>query len=141
MISINFTLFVQILNFLVLVWVFNRIFIRPIMRNITAREKELVARQGSVDLLRDETVNREAAYKDKLKSVRQTAAAKRDKLQGEAKTEADRVRRTAAEKAAGVMTKVRSEIEGSVEETRKALREKEEALATQLTEAVLGRKA
>ncbi len=141
MISINFTLFVQILNFLVLVWVFNRIFIRPIMRNMEAKEQALADRQGAVELLRDETADRETAYQEKLKSVRSVAMAKREELQSQAAAEAKRLRGEAAKEAAGVMARVRSEIESSVEVTRKALKEKEEVLAGQLTEAVLGRKA
>ncbi len=141
MISINFTLVVQILNFLVLLWIFNRLFIRPTMANIEAKKQDLVDRQGVVDSIRDESLDREAAYQAKLKRVRQTASAKREELLGEAKTEAEQLRRKAGQEASEVMTKVRSEIKSSVEETRRSLREKEEALATQLTEAVLGRKA
>ena len=141
MISINFTLFVQILNFLVLVWVFNRIFIRPIIRNLEAKERDLADRKGAVEVLQSEASDREAAYQEKLRSVRSAATAKREELHSRAAKEAKRLRGEAAEEAAGVMAKVRTEIENSVEETRRALREKEEALATQLTEAVLGRKA
>lgn len=141
MISINFTLFVQILNFLVLVWLFNRLFIRPTVANIEARKQDLVQRQDAVDRLQGETADRELAYQEKLKTVRQAAAEKRDAMMGEAKAEADKLRRKASQEAAEVMSRVRSEIVASVEDTRQALREKEEMMATQLTEAVLGRKA
>ena len=141
MISINFTLFAQVLNFLVLVWIFNRLFIKPIMANIEAKKQDLAARQGEVDNLLEESADRELAYQTKLKRVRQTASAKREELLSEAKAEAEKLRRKAGEEASEVMAKVRSEIKSSVEDTRRSLREKEEAMAAQLTEAVLGRKA
>jgi F-type H+-transporting ATPase subunit b len=141
LISINFTLFVQILNFLVLVWLFNRLFIRPILANVEAKKQDLVQRQDAVAHLKDEASDRESAYQEKLKRVRLAAAEKRDAMLGEAKAEAEKLRRKASQEASEVMSRVRMEIGASVEETRRALREKEETMAAQLTEAVLGRKA
>ncbi len=141
MISINFTLFAQILNFLFLVWVFNKLLIRPILKNLAVKEQVLNDRQNSVERLRDEAADREKAYRDKLKEVRRVATAKREELMARAKEEAGRLRRLASEEAAEVMNKVRIEVDNSVKESRKALKEQEEALARQLTEAVLGRSA
>ena len=141
MISINFTLFVQILNFLILVWLFNRLFIRPISANIEAKKQDLAQRQDAVDRLKGEAADRESAYQEKLKTVRQVAAEKREELLGQARAEAERLRRKATDEASEVLTQVREEIRSSVGQTRKALREKEETMAALLAEAVLGRKA
>lgn len=140
MISINFTLFAQIIHFLVLVWIFNRLLIRPVMRNIRANKADLAARQESVEGLLKESADRESAYLERLRQARTETMAERDKLLQQARDEARQLRRKAVKESASFMAKVRADLEASLTEIRQTLKAGEDSLVRQLTEAVLGRK-
>lgn len=141
MISINFTLIAQIIHFLVLVWIFNRLLIRPILKNIRANQADLAGRQESIDGLLQEATDREAAYRERLREARAETMAERDKLLEQAREESDQLRKKAMAESASFMAKVRQDLEASLAEVRETLKSGEEALAHQLTEAVLRRKA
>jgi F-type H+-transporting ATPase subunit b len=141
LISINFTLFAQIIHFLVLVWIFNRLLIRPVLKNLRAKEIDLAGRRESIDGIRQESADREKDYLERLRQARSETMAERDKLLEQAREEADQVRKKAMAESASFMTKVREDLDSSLAEVRRTLKSGEEGLVRQLTEAVLGRKA
>ncbi len=141
MISINFTLFVQIAHFLLLVWITNRLLIKPVLRHLAERDKELAERRASVDGLLAEAEERQRAYQDHLREARQRANIEREKMLAEARAEANQLRERSSEEARKVMERIRKEIAASLEEARAALAAREEAMAETLAEAYLGRKS
>lgn len=141
MISINFTLFVQIAHFLLLVWLTNRLLIRPVLRHLAEKDAELAARRSKVDDLLTEAADRQRAYREQIREAHVQANAEREKMLAEAQAEANALREQSLDEGKSVIEKVRSEIQASLDEVRQALRADEDVLAERLAQAYLGRKS
>ncbi|MBW2324509.1 MAG: ATP synthase F0 subunit B [Deltaproteobacteria bacterium] len=58
MISINATLIVQIINFLVLIWILNRILFRPIFKIVEERKSVIQSSRAEIERLKSEAEER-----------------------------------------------------------------------------------
>lgn len=141
MISINFTLVLQVVHFLILVWIMNRLLIRPVLNHLAERDKEITSRKAFIDGLKDQAADRQAAYQARLNEATEAAALERDKLTAEANAEAMELREKATLEARAALDKVRAEIQAAVDDVRERLVAEEDAMAEHLAVTVLGRKA
>lgn len=141
MISINFTLFVQIAHFLLLVWIMNRLLIKPVMAHINQRDEDLANRRQAAASLVDEAKDREEAYLDQMKTARIEAGKERDKMLYEASAEAHELREKSTEEGRKIIEKVREEVAASMEELRASLTAGEDQMAEELAASYLGRKS
>ena len=64
------TLFIHIALILIMIWVLNRTFFRPINRIIEAREKNKGGRLGESEMLLKEVGEKEAKYNESLRDAR-----------------------------------------------------------------------
>lgn len=141
MISINFTLFIQIAHFLLLVWIMNRFLIKPVLAHIKERDQELDSKRQAAKSAVDEAKDREQAYLDHMKQARVEAGKERDKLLSAAAAEAAQLRDASAEEGRKMLDKVRSEIAASMDDLRASLANGEDDMAEDLAAAYLGRKS
>ncbi len=141
MININFTLFVQIAHFLVLVWILNRLLIRPILAHLGEKTQEFEARRAAVEEIKSETASREQAYKTRLRTIYARATEERSQFEAEAGAEANQIRERALVEAKEIVERSRSEIEASKIQAREVLIASQDALAEEVAAAILGRKA
>ncbi|MBW2617493.1 MAG: hypothetical protein JRC92_01285 [Deltaproteobacteria bacterium] len=139
MISINFTLFVQIAHFLVLVWIMNRILIRPVVRHLEEKEKILNERQANITSLEEEARDRDQSYRERLAEAYRAANAERDKMLTQARAEASQRAEKAGVEAKGLIERIRQEITSSLAESRQSLEAQKDVLAEQLAAAYAGR--
>jgi F0F1-type ATP synthase membrane subunit b/b' len=64
------TLFIHIALILIMIWILNRTFFRPINRIIEAREKNKGGRLGESEMLLKEVGEKEAKYNESLRDAR-----------------------------------------------------------------------
>jgi len=141
LISINFTLFVQIAHFLLLVWILNRILIRPMVKHLAAKEETLGQRRQEVDRLTGTAASRQQDYESRLKEIHSQASQEREEMLNQARHEAQRLRRESGREAKAFLEKARAEVAASVAEIRESLLAREDDLAEELSRVFLGRKA
>jgi len=139
LISINFTLFVQIAHFLVLVWIMNRILIRPVVRHLEEKERILNERRVNITRIEEEARDRDQSYRDRLAEAYRTATAERENMLAQARTEAKQRAGKAGSEAKGIIERIRQEIASSLAESRQTLETQKDALAEQLAAAYAGR--
>ena len=139
MISINFTLFVQIAHFLVLAWIMNRILIRPMVRHLEEKERILAERRANIDRLEEEARDRDQSYRDRLAEAYRAANAKRDDMLAQARAEASQRAEKAGVEAKGLIERIRQEVASSLTESRQTLEPQKDVLAEQLAAAYGGR--
>lgn len=139
MISVNFTLVVQLVNFLVLLVVLNFLLFKPILKVLDDREKlvkdssELKERLST---LADENISE---YESKLHSAKQESMSIRAAGRSEALAQ---FRQTVQEtKADNVqeLEKARESLTEEAERSRKALQSETESLAVQVASKLVGR--
>jgi F-type H+-transporting ATPase subunit b len=140
MIEINLTIVIQVLQFLVLVFVLNRLLFRPISEVIAERE-------GKISAWEEKTRNAEETARLKLESYQRQRAEERaralegqEKLIKALKEKEEANLRAVSDEAAQLVASVQQEIEEETERLRLELRRQAVELSQTLTEKVLGRK-
>jgi len=140
MISINATLFVQVIHFLILVLILNLILFRPVL-------KLMGERINHVDKMKKETEDIELKTTQLVsdgvlleKNARREAGKKRSSFEKEGYEIADEIFKDTREEIAAIRSDLDRNIERQIEEARKSLHHEATLLIDVLTEKVLGRR-
>ena len=110
MISLNATFIIQVINFLLLMWILNRLLFRPILRALDEREETVAGSLRRAGETAATAQSERELYEAKMKQAQLRA--------GETK---DRVRREGVEEASGVVKKVSLDAEKQIAETSAAV--------------------
>lgn len=139
MLQIDSTLFLQIVNFLFLVWILNRLLFRPFLKVVEERvERTRGARTQAEDL---------AVKAEDLKGQYESGVSEATSQGGSYKEAQIRAGQSDSEKIVGEarmknsdhIGSVRRELQASVDEARKELVQDSINLAKEMTEKILGR--
>ena len=139
MIDIDWTLYAQIINFLLLVFLLNVVLFRPIRNIIRERQAKLLAQEADITLLADQGQSLEDEIKEKLAAARREGAGARETLKQEgAQAEAsllEEVKRQAEVEWATVEKKIKSDMA----KARESLQKQAQSFAHLLATKILGR--
>lgn len=139
MVSIDYSVFFQIVNFLILLAVLHLILYRPIVKILDEREGKIEASKRECRLLEEELLKRQADYEARLQEARVEAAAVRERLIREATS------RSAAtlEQVNQEITKMTDDFQRKMQDERQRARDllgrQAELLALEVAERLLGR--
>ncbi|MFC1839047.1 hypothetical protein ACFL1N_05680 [Thermodesulfobacteriota bacterium] len=140
MININATLFLQIIHFLILLFILNRILIRPIMEVVKKRRVHIDDEEKLLNDLESET----RELMDKCVSIerdeRKKALEESSLLKKEANDAAEEFYNTAKGEISGIRDQADKEIENKIDEARQSIQDFASELAGELTEKVIGRR-
>jgi F-type H+-transporting ATPase subunit b len=140
MISINATLVVQIINFLVLIWILNRILFKPILRIIEERETVLEDSRTEMKRLKVEAEEKAHSLDVQMRQARKEAAARRDDARDQANSQALEIMNQAQDEAKEHMEAVRVEAETEAAKAKENLVNFKDAVIEMLFLKVMGRK-
>jgi F-type H+-transporting ATPase subunit b len=140
MFNFNLTIAIQMVSFLVFVFLMNRIFFRPIVRAIEARQAYLLTQQQKASESLKETESLQRDYEARLRKAREEAQA----IVAQATAEADSQRREAlaqaSAQAAAVIEAARGEIALERDNALQSLRGEVAAIAGTITAKVMDAK-
>jgi F-type H+-transporting ATPase subunit b len=140
MISINATLVVQVLHFLLLMFVLNRLLLRPIMDQIQEREEYLrKAKRDSEEM----AAEAERIAEKRLameREARRNAAKERAGLKEQAMAEADGIFEESSRQIREIRDRIRAQVQGQVEQAQQGLDQEAAALADEIVERIAGRR-
>lgn len=139
MININVTLFVQVINFIVLLLILNAILYKPILSKLREREGQIAGDREKADALDREVASQEAKHQAELANARKKASAEKNDLIAQAKAKEADILGEARKEAAGIVDNMKDQINKEAEEARKKLREDMTPLAQSIAEKILGR--
>jgi F-type H+-transporting ATPase subunit b len=140
MIDIDWTLFVQILNFLVLVFLLNVVLFRPIRKILLARQTRLAALEGDITGLADSRQGVLGEVDEKLNAARREGLGLREKLRLEGSEAETSLLDQVKKEVDAQWTKVEAKIKKDVGKARDALSAQAEDFAQALATKILGRK-
>ena len=83
MIDIDWTLYAQIINFLLLVFLLNVVLFRPIRKALKDRQAKLLAQETEINVLTDKGRSLEDEIKEELAAARRAGAGARETLKQE----------------------------------------------------------
>lgn len=139
MIDIDWTLYAQIINFLLLVFLLNVVLFRPIRNALKDRQAKLLAQETEINVLTDKGRSLEDEIKEELAAARRDGAGARESLKQEgAQAEAtllEEVKRQAELEWATVEKKIKADMA----KARKSLQTQAQSFAQLLATKILGR--
>lgn len=139
MIQLNFTLFIQIINFLVLLLILNAVLYKPIMAKMREREAKIKSDREKALELEDKVLEQERLHQEALAKARNAATEEKNALLAEAKrTEADVLEKARLD-AAKIVDDMKSSLQAQASEVRRTLKEEMSPLAKSISEKILGR--
>ncbi|MBL0700887.1 MAG: ATP synthase F0 subunit B [Desulfosarcina sp.] len=140
LISINETLFIQLISFLIFVFLINRIMFRPLVGEMSKRgsyfenlRQEIIAAGHSLEDLNAQLQERES-------EARIEAMGLKEELEEEGAYDASGIIEAARNDVMAIKTKAESEVDKEIVEARKFLKKESEALALGIMEKVLDRR-
>ncbi|HDZ91359.1 MAG: hypothetical protein JRJ09_02470 [Deltaproteobacteria bacterium] len=139
MLDINSTLLIQIVNFLVLLFVLNLILFRPIRRVLAEREKEMNSRQKTIDEFQTRAQENEKGIEEGIVKARKEGYAEKEALKAQGLEEEKNILQEAG---AGVEKKLgaaKKEMEAKIAATREALEAQIASFSEELAQKILGR--
>jgi F-type H+-transporting ATPase subunit b len=139
MIDIDWTLYAQLINFLLLVFLLNVVLFRPIRAIIRDRQAKLLAQEAEINLLSDQGRSLEDEIKEKLAEARRAGAGARENLKQEGAqaetTLLEEVKRQVEVEWATVEKKIKADMA----KAREALQTQTQSFAQLLATKILGR--
>jgi F-type H+-transporting ATPase subunit b len=138
-VSLDYSLGIQIVNFILLIFILNRLLFQPLLGMIDKRKQQFAESEAEIRRLQETVEQKMAAYEEKLRQ------AKADAVEG--KTE---IIRQGAEEAKSIVDAVRAEIpglmeqfqvrmQGEIDTAKRTLAGQSQKLSVEIAEKVLGR--
>lgn len=133
------SLFIQLVNFLFLIWVLNIILYKPI-RNILIRRKEKFASlEQNIEILNRDAHEKDDAYAAGIKEARVKGFQEKEALTQAASDEEKEIIAKINQKAQAELSEVREKIAKDAESARAALQQEIDVFANAIGEKILGR--
>lgn len=140
MISINATLIVQIIHFLILVFILNRLMIQPIMKLIADRNEYIEKTKKEITDLEDEAEQLKGEFEKFQSAARVEAFETRKELREQAMGQVDEYLRDSQEKVVSIRSLAESNAEEEIEKNRPLLKGEAQVLADEIIQRVIGRR-
>ncbi len=139
MVDINYTILVQLANFLVLLFILNFLLFRPVLKHLADRDGKISSSHEEARASAEKAENMVAEFERELATSRVKASQVYQALQQEGVSE-QRARLAAAKaKAQEMVDKAKSEIESEAGKARQTLKSEMEKLPKDIAAKLLGR--
>ncbi|MBF0495105.1 MAG: ATP synthase F0 subunit B [Deltaproteobacteria bacterium] len=139
MVSIDVSLFIQMGNFLILVWLLNMFLYRPIREILRKRSQRIATLQNDLNKF-EQSINRK---KEEIKAALDLAKAKgleeKSRLKSSAKEDEKSLLQEANQKADEIIKKITAQISDEFSQAKKSLETQAETFSTAMAEKILGR--
>jgi F-type H+-transporting ATPase subunit b len=140
MISINVTLIVQVLQFLILAFILNRLMFRPLLKAINERESYTEKTKGEIKdfelkigQLKEEFISKESA-------AREDVAKERSDLKEGSIAKAEGFMDESRKEVASIRGKTAKEVEEEINKAQPLLHDQAALLVDEMTEQIIGRR-
>jgi F-type H+-transporting ATPase subunit b len=135
----DWTLLIQIANFLILIWVLNLILFRPIRNVLIRRREKINGLEDTIEVSRRDVKEKEDAFAAGIREARMKGLEKKEGLMAEAAEEEKKILAKINEKAQADLADVREKLAGEKESARSELMQKIDDFAETIGQKILGR--
>ncbi len=141
MVEINGTILIQIVNFLVLIYVLNIVLYKPIRSILRQRKERMQGLENSAQSTGLQAEERNQAYTDGLKEARLKGQKEKEVLMKAAKDEEQAIVAKINAKGQQELSAVKEKITKDTDAVRNALEKEVDAFASAISQKILGRTA
>lgn len=140
LISINETMIVQLVSFLIFVFVINRVMFRPLRDSMSERDEYMIGLSREIRESETEVAEMVSRMKKQEAAVRGDANATRLALEDEGSREAAEIVAEVSREIMELKQKTEADVQSQLNEAKKYLEKESETLAVQVMEKMLGRR-
>lgn len=140
MIALDYTVFVQIVSFLFLWFLLNRLVFRPFLGVIEERERRTEGVKAETQSLMDEGERLRTEYENGIQRARDEGHAVKERILSDARQRREQLLAQAREEASRMLGAAREEIQKELRRGREFAAREAEVIAQQMVEKVLGRR-
>ena len=131
------TLFIHIALILIMIWVLNRTFFRPINRIIESREKHKGGRGGEAETILKDVADKQGRYNKAMLDARSEGYEVIEKLRAEAVAERQAKIATAKEETAQAFVNEKKQLEDQTAEARALIAKEAEEMSDKIAANIL----
>ncbi|MCU0600567.1 MAG: ATP synthase F0 subunit B [Desulfobacterales bacterium] len=139
MVEINASLFIQIANFLILIWALNKFLYKPIRLVLYQRKSRISGLEDGIKQNEQDMVKKDQALKMGLKEAREKGMKQRDVFENEARLEEMKLIEKINEKARADLAEIREKVSKEAQSARKSLEKEIDNFSDQISRKILGR--
>ena len=140
MISINATLAVQLIHFLLLLFIMNRLMLQPLLKLIREREDYTKRTKSEIKELEVKIGQLQEEFVAKENGARKDAAQERSEMMNQGMSESDGYLNTSREEVSTIRDKAEKDVEAEVNKTQPQLEEQASSLVEGIMEKIIGRR-
>jgi F-type H+-transporting ATPase subunit b len=140
MISLNISILYQIILFVVLWLILNKIFFQPYLHLLEERERRTTGAEHDSADLEHEGARLRAQYEEKITQAQSAASAAKDAIVKEGRQQREIILSEARDQAAGKLDQVRREVAEALQHEKAQASAEAAAVAADMVSKVLGRK-
>ena len=140
MIELNWSIFIQMINFLLLIFILNIVLYKPILKILNERETKILDAQNKIKELSDETSKLISNYNNKLQEAKVAAVTEKNNAKKSAVDKANSIIEESRIEAEDYILKMKQQISQEIETARKEFEPELEKIGLTIAEQVLGRK-
>ena len=139
MVSMDGSLFIQIANFLFLIWALNIVLYKPIRNILVKRKEKITDLERRIDTFNTNAKEKDGAFASGIKEARAGGLEKKGIFLQEAADEEKKLVEEINKKAQGDLAEARERIAKDVEGVRASLQQELDTFAKAIGEKILGR--
>ena len=139
MISVDWSVLIQIVNFLFLIWVLNLILFKPIRNIIIQRKEKFSGLEADIETAQTTAEVQDQSFADGIKEARSKGLKQKESLMQVAAEEEKELIGKINQKAQAELTKVREQIVREADDAREMLMKEVDSFAGSISEKILGR--
>jgi F-type H+-transporting ATPase subunit b len=139
MINVNGSLFIQIINFLFLIWILNIVLYRPIRNILRQRREKFQSLEQNIETSTSDVAEKQNTYAAGIKEARAKGLSEKEALVQAAEEEEKKLIDTINRNAQAELAAVRGRLAQEEAEVREALMKDVDVFASQIGAKILGR--
>jgi F-type H+-transporting ATPase subunit b len=141
MVSVDGSIAVQIVNFLLLIWILNMVLYKPIRKILLERKAKMTGLQSDIDGSAEQVKSKEDAYAEGVRQARAAGQKEKELLMQAAEAEEKAIIGKINESAQAELKEVKKKITQEMGTVKATLEEEIDAFADAIGQKILGRVA
>jgi F-type H+-transporting ATPase subunit b len=140
MVEINLTIIIQVVQFLILVYILNRILFKPISQTMDERHSKIVAWEEKTRTLQERARTKIASYERELEEARGKAQKEQEQMSIELSRQEEERLQALFDEALQMVASTKQAVKEETARLRQELRQQAQEVSQMVAEKVLGRK-
>ncbi len=139
MVSLDYSLGIQIVNFILLIFILNRLLYQPLLGMIDKRRQQFAESEAEIKRLRETVEQKMAAYEEKLRQAKAIAVEQKNEIIRQGAEEAKEIIDAVRAEIPGLMEQFHVRMEEEIDTAKRTLTGQSQRLSVEIAEKVLGR--